>query len=179
MSDHSISIVPRQSNYPDNKIKAKEILRWLISLDIVKSSISDCILSSDNGYAISEGAKAVTLFPDELPFDLITNGLTIITERKIFDTGENFIYELICPNCKENIAFDDWDLNPWGNSDSDNFTCSHCGNETEIHNYSFEPDWGFSNLGFTFWNWPDFTEDFIAKIKIKLNSEISIVYQHI
>lgn len=179
MSDHSITIVPRQSSYPDHKSKAKEILDWLVSKDIVKPTLSDCVLSSNNGYTISDGAKHITVFPDDLPFDLITNGLEIITERQVFDTGENFIDELLCPNCKENIAFDDWDLNSWSNKESDNLTCLQCGHQTEIHNYSFVPDWGFSDLGFTFWNWPDFTDDFIDEFKKKLGCEISIVYQHI
>ena len=43
MSDHGISIVPGQSADPGDKIKAKEILEWLISLVIVKLTLSDCI----------------------------------------------------------------------------------------------------------------------------------------
>lgn len=57
MSDYSVSIVPQQSSYPDNKDKAKEILNWLISEDIIKSSLTDCVLGPEIGYAISEGAK--------------------------------------------------------------------------------------------------------------------------
>jgi hypothetical protein len=57
MSDHSISIVPRQSAYPDKEIKAKEILEWLVSLDIVKPTLSDCVLGSSGGYEISNGAN--------------------------------------------------------------------------------------------------------------------------
>ena len=82
MSDHSISIVPKLSIYPDKEKKAKEILDWLISLDIVKPTLSNCVLSSDTGYAISNGARNVTKEPDNLPFDLITNGLDIITVAK-------------------------------------------------------------------------------------------------
>ena len=80
MSDNSISIVPRQSSYSDKEIKAKEILDWLISLDIVKPTLSDCVLSSNNGYAISDGAKLTTAEPEYLPFELGSNGLEIITE---------------------------------------------------------------------------------------------------
>ena len=98
MSEHSISIVPRQSSYPDKENKATEILNWLISLDIVKATLSDCILSANNGYAISNGAKNVSDDPDNLPFDYTVNGLEIITTRQIFDTGENGMDELICPN---------------------------------------------------------------------------------
>lgn len=179
MSDHSISIVPRQSNYPDNQAKAKEILNWLVAEDIVKPMLSDCILGSNNGYAVSAGAKLITTLPDQLPFNLVINGLEIITERQVFDTGETYADELICPNCLENILFENWDLNPWNDQVSDNLTCPLCGHETGIHNFTFDPEWGFSNLGFRFWNWPDFTDDFTTKFKQKLGCDISIVYQHI
>lgn len=108
MSDHSISVIPRNSNYYQNKVKADEILEWLISEDIVKAKLSDCILSSDKGYAISEGAKQITNFPNDLPYDLIFNGLEIITTRQVFDTGESGIEKCICSNCDKNIAKEDW-----------------------------------------------------------------------
>ncbi|HEV8515199.1 MAG TPA: hypothetical protein VGQ59_18080 [Cyclobacteriaceae bacterium] len=180
MSDHSITIVPRQSSYSNNKIKAREILNWLISLDIVKPILSDCVLSSDNGYAISDGARRVTNPPDELPFDLITNGLQIITERQVFDTGENGMDECICPNCKENISSEDWSFfNDWNEQKSNNLTCPLCNVQTDIHQFTFSPDWGFSDLGFTFWNWPDLTDEFIEEFKQKLGCDISVVYTHI
>jgi hypothetical protein len=179
MSDHSISIVPKKSSYPNNIEKAKEIVNWLLARDIIKPTLSDCILSSTNGYPISDGAAQITLFPDYLPFCSLTNGLEVITERSVFDTGENWIDKLICPSCTENIAFHDWELDSWYNRESDNFTCALCRHETEIHHFTFDPDWGFSDLGFKFWNWPDFTDDFIEEFKKKLNCEISIVHQHI
>jgi hypothetical protein len=180
MSDHSISIVPRQSSYPDSKAKAKEILDWLISENIVKPSLSDCVLGSDNGYAISEGAKIVIEFLDDLPFDLITNGLEIITERQVFHTGENGMDECICPNCNKDISSEDWGFfNDWAEQKSNNLTCPLCNVATDIHQFSFSPEWGFSDLGFTFWNWPDLTDKFITEFRIKLGCDISIVYTHI
>ena len=179
MSDFSISIVPRRSKYPNNKLKAKEILDWLVSRDIVKATPSDCILSSETGYAISKGARKVAFSPDDLQYDLVVNGLEIVTERQVFDTGSNGIDVCICTICKENIAFDDFDLNPWNNNESDNLACPLCGNETDIHNYTFAPEWGFSDLGFKFWNWSNFSDEFIDELKKKLNCEISIVQQHI
>lgn len=179
MTDHSISIVPKQSSYTDNQVKAREILNWLLAKNIVKPTLLACILGANKGYAMADGAKQITVHLNNLPFDLITNGLEIITERSVFDTGENFIDELTCPNCKENIVANDWDLTPWNNKETDNLTCPQCQQETEIHNYTFVPNWGFSNLGFKFWNWPDFTNDFIDEFKQKLNCEISIVNQHI
>lgn len=180
MSDHSISIVPRQSSYLDNNVKAIEVLEWLISQDIVKSTLSDCILSSDKGYAISHGANRVVYTPGELPFDLITNGLEIITNRQVFHSGENGLDKCICPNCKENIATEDWSFFiDWYERKSNHLTCPLCNVETDIQQFQFSPSWGFSDLGFTFWNWPDFTDEFIAEFRCKLGTDISIVYSHI
>lgn len=165
MSDASISIVPKKSSYPNHLEKADEILQWLIFRDIVKPTLSDCILGSKYGYAISDGAIPISRFPDQLPFDSWTNGLQVITERRVFDTGENWIDKLICPHCTENIAFIEWDLDSWYSRQSDNFTCALCRHQTDIHDFTFEPDWGFSDLGFIFWNWGEFTDEFIADFK--------------
>ena len=180
MSDRSISIVPRQSGYPDKEIKAKEILEWLVSLDIVKPTASDCILSSRKGYAISIGARLISTAPEYLPFDLGVNGLDIITERQVFDTGQNGIEELICPSCKQNIASEDWEfLNEWSDNKSNNLTCPLCNIGTDIHQYSFIPEWGFSDLGFTFWNWSTLKDDFISDFKRKLGCEVNLVHARI
>ena len=180
MSDNSISIVPRRSEYPGKEIKAKEILEWLVSLNIVKATISDCVLSSNYGYAISSGAKLISAEPEDLPFHLGANGLEIITDRQVFHTGQNGIEELICPHCRQDIANEDWNfLSEWGNNRSNNLTCPLCNVGTDIHQFNFTPEWGFSDLGFTFWNWSDMTESFINEFKRKLGCGINIVYTHI
>jgi len=151
MSDHSISIVSKLSSYPDKEKKAKEILDWLVSLDIVKPTVSDCVLGSEEGYAISEGAKQVVSNPEYLPFNLITNGLEIITERQVFHTGENGIEKLFCPNCKRDLSSEDWNFfGEWQEQESNDVTCPLCNVSTDIHKFKFAPDWGFSDLGFTF-----------------------------
>lgn len=177
MSEHSISIVPKLSTYPGRDVKAEEILKWLVSLDIVKATVSDCILGSEGGYAISNGARLISSEPDMLPFGLWTNGLGIITERQIFHTGENGMEELICPACKQNIADEDWDFfNEWADNTSNSLTCPLCNVSTDIQQYKYTPEWGFSDLGFTFWNWPGFTDKFIDDFKMRLGCEISLVY---
>jgi len=180
MSDNSISIVPRQSEYAGKEIKAKEILAWLVSLDIVKPVLSDCVLSSTNGYAVSNGANAITTESEYLPFHLGANGLEIITSRQVFHTGQNGIEILTCPHCKQDIANENWNfLNEWGDHKSNNLTCPLCKVGTDIHQFNFTPEWGFSDMGFTFWNWPGFTESFINDFKQQLGCEVNIVYSHI
>jgi hypothetical protein len=104
MSDSYISIVPKVKEYPHHKQKAGEIINWLTSRDIIKTHLSDCTLGKDLGYAVSEGAKKVVEEPEYLPFDLITNGLEVITEMNIFHPGE-FADEM-----DEDVRFPESDL---------------------------------------------------------------------
>ena len=181
MSDSSISIVCKKSTYPDNKEKAQEILAWLISKDIVEPFPSKCVLGTEEGYAVSGGARSVVEEPEYLPFGSgRINGLGVVTDRQIFTTMQNGLDELICPNCKSDISQENWDFfDPWQSGETDDLTCPSCGKSSEIHNYTFKPEWGFSNLGFEFWNWPPFTVEFIDDLKRLLDCDVNIVFSHI
>ncbi len=180
MSDSSISIVPNLSVYPEREIKAKAILEWLVSLDIVSPFLTDCVLSSSHGYAIAEGAKNISEEPELLPYSLMNNGLEIITERRIFHTGQNGIDSLVCPVCSQDISNKDWEfLSEWDDNRSNNLTCPLCNVPTEIHQFKFTPEWGFSDLGFAFWNWGSLKDSFIEDFRKILGCDISLVYTRI
>ena len=132
MSDNYISIIPKTDDYPNRMAKAKEILDWLISRDIVKDKKTDSILGSDSGYSVSNGAKSVVDNPEDLPFDLWINGLEIITKKEVFHPGQ--FYE--------------------GDDGS------------ELPK---------TNLGFTFWNWPEFKNEFLLEFKAQLGMEIDVI----
>ncbi|MBJ6145484.1 hypothetical protein [Hymenobacter sp. BT559] len=173
MSDSYISLIPTVSEYPNQKIIATDICTWLITEAIIKPEASACILSTKPGYSVSEQAQKAVYAPSLLPFHLATNGLEIVTERTVFSTE---LEELICPNCKYNIASDDWDLTPWLEQRSIGMICPQCAQEASIEQYTFRPDWGFSNLGFTFWNWPILTQQFIKAFEAQLGCPVSVVY---
>jgi hypothetical protein len=181
MGDISWSLVPGKSTFDNKEIKVKKIIKWLISLDIIKQEVSDCILDINKlGYDISIGAKRVVKEPDYLPFDLQSRGLEITNERSIFSTFEGGLDKLICPECIQNIAEEDWDFfNEWASNKSNNITCPKCKTSSEIHSFKFEPIWGFSDLGFTFWNWPEFKSEFILEFEEVLGEKIDLVYAHI
>lgn len=150
---------------------------WLVSKDIVLPTLSNCILSSNNGYAISKGAKGAILFSENLLLNHVINGLEIITERQIFHTGENGMDECLCPHCKKNIAAEDWDFfNDWVEQKNNNLTCPLCNVATDIHQFTFSPEWGFSDLGFTFWNCSDLKNDFILEFKQKLDCDVALPF---
>ncbi|UOQ73985.1 hypothetical protein [Hymenobacter cellulosilyticus] len=180
MSDHSTTIVPALSAYPGKEDKAKEILNWLVAEDIIKPTLSDCVLSASGGYAIAEGARAVIGSAKRGPFDLAVNGLEIVTERQVFDTGGNGVEELICPSCDQDLAAEDWSfIDDWYQGHTNDVVCPVCNTAADIHLFRFTPVWGFSDLGFRFWNLPDLTEAFINRFQQKLGCTVSVVYQRI
>lgn len=104
-----------------------------------------------------------------------TNGLEIITKRTVFISGEGYVEDIICPACKSSIELEDFDFKKWEEGLSDHSQCPHCKKESEINTFHFEPEWGFSDLGFKFWNWPSFNDEFILEFKNKLQCEIRII----
>ena len=130
MSDSYITIVPKVKDFKNRQAKAKEILDWLISKDIVNSKKSDSVLGSTHGYSVSSGAKNIVEYPNDIPFDLWTNGLDIILENQVFHSGQYYEEGDILPE---------------------------------------------SNLGFTFWNWPDFKSEFLLEFKAKLGEDIEVI----
>jgi hypothetical protein len=178
MSDSSISIVPKTSTYPNREHRAKEILKWLVSLNLVNPLTSDCVLGAKGGYSISSGAINITTEPDLLPFDYSVNGLEIITDRQVFHANE--LEQLICPSCGKDISKEDWDFfNEWSEGLTNDLTCPYCKTPSEIHQYKFNPQWAFSDLGFRFWNWPPFSKTFIIAFQQKLECDVDIIYTRI
>ncbi|MBX7227483.1 MAG: hypothetical protein K1X55_15720 [Chitinophagales bacterium] len=178
MSDISTSIIPILSDYPNRMAKSKEILDWLVSESIINPIMSDCILSaSKKGYSVSAGARRIVLNPDELPFDLNVNGLQVVTETTVFDSGEYYLDDLRCPNCMEIIDFNPDFFEEWNNDENELITCPNC--SIEADKKYFEPEMPMSNLGFKFWNWPDFTNTFINELEQRLNCKVLIINQRI
>jgi hypothetical protein len=176
MSDTSTSIVPSIADYPDREQKARLIIDWLVNINAIKADKTDCILSSESGYPIDIGSKKLTYESEYLPFDLITNGLEVITTRTVFHSGENGIDTFICPLCNEDILSDAWAFfDDFYNNGNSTPTCPICKKRSALNDYLIEPAWGFSNLGFTFWNWPDFKEEVIKEFEQRLGCKVKVV----
>ncbi|MFK7971973.1 MAG: hypothetical protein AB8F95_16520 [Bacteroidia bacterium] len=181
MGVSSISLVPRQSIVKNKEAKIKEIVDWLIEIDAIKPEKSACVLGIDElGYAISEGAKSITEHSDSLPFNFGTNGLEIETKRSIYTCMEGGLDLMICPSCNSDIVHEEWTFfDVWYSGESDNIICPLCQISKPIHDYTFNPTWGFSDLGFVFWNWMEFTESFLRKFEKRLGCNVDMVYAHL
>lgn len=176
MSDFSFSLIPKLAHYPNREAKAANIISWLIAESVIKLLATNCVPGEELGYAVGEQAQRVVNYPEFLPMYIHPNGLAITTERTVFAAE---LESLICPTCSSDIAAEEWDLMPWFEQASDGLTCPRCMQTTEIHQYVFKPAWGFSDLGFTFWNWPAFTSTFIEAFAQKLGCAVTVVYTRV
>jgi hypothetical protein len=178
MSDKSISVVPEMISFPGKEAKAESIRNWLIENNVIQSVLSDCVLSSGLGYSIGNEAKLVVKEPNFLPNGLKANGMEIITQRTIFHADE--LDTIVCPECKSAIPEAGIEaFASYHNDGNSNLKCSVCKAVINLNNLIISPVLGFCDLGFTFWNWPPFKEDFIELFENKLGCKIRIIYSSI
>jgi hypothetical protein len=178
MSASFISIVPVNVNKVEAKELADKVIDHLTKKKIINRELTDCILGK-NGHSPGDNFKDAIDGDDYGLKDLLTNGLEIITTREVFHNGGNEINEINCPNCKTNIIEADWieAINEWANETGlDIVTCPNCSIEHSITDYNFIPTWGFGDLGFTFWNWPDLKDEFIKDIEKTLKRPVKLIY---
>lgn len=174
MSDFCTSIIVKDKCV-NSIAKSEEIIQWLLSKDIIMPNLTDCILSDNFGYAISNGAKSITKYPEYLPFDLIINGLEVSTEEQEYTSGEDIETEVVCKKCNQESEISDWEYI----EESDNFTCPNCNEQYPINELMGETIIYKSNLGFTFWNTSDFTKEFLNEFQEKIGAEIVLINQRI
>ncbi len=199
MSDGFLTLVPKQDHFEEAEAVAAKVIAWLVSRKIIKPFQADCVLGAPFGYPPDKNSVTVIKDGDSYHFKLITNGLEVRTERTYFQGYESFEPIVIqCPACYTNLieGLDLMDyyqetleekyqsilvqvdkaIDEWYEGKTSIIPCPACGSAESITKYHFESPRGFSNLGFTFWNWSHaFKEDFIQEFEQVLGCPITIV----
>ncbi len=168
MSDTFISLVPEKIGNRKEEIH-KKFISFLLDRNIINNDLKpgdnvDSILVENNG-----NFKRLT-----------HNQLEVTNSRQVFDSGANEIKQIVCPNCNQNIldqinwmeAIDYW----YSDSQKKKVDCPNCSYVNSIENYIFNPTWGFGELGFIFWNWPEFEDNFIKEISELTSSKFKIIH---
>ena len=178
MGDYFQAIVDRDATAEEAEPLAMHVRDWLITEGIVSSELTDCILSNKPGHPPGpDYTKAAAEAPSYFR-SLAVNGLEIILGRNVFWT--TFGCELVCRGCGRQFeapspewrdAVDEWYkcLGPGM------LACPHCGYREPVTEWKHEPDWGFGNLGFKFWNWPPLTPSFIEQMTRRLGHRTVLV----
>ena len=182
MSDFSISLVPNKTEVDNKEIVRNSILDYLINRKIIRDEKSDCVLNSKGGFPPGKNVSSILIDENDNNFkSLWTNGLEIIEERTVFHTGGNGIEKIKCPKCDSDIIDSDWGnyIDYWYKGKDNSFECPDCKKRISITNCNFEPNWGFSDFGLTFWNWPNIKESLVRELEEISNLKFKKVYTHI
>lgn len=201
MSDNYITISPVKEVENPKELSLK-IIKWLQSNQIIENELSDCIMTME-----SKGYKPGSKHTDAVGYDenilrLKVCGLEIKTEREVFNAGAfTAMTKLECPTCNKNrfegITPQDFfmdnctedqlnrfhtvfpEFDKWTNNEKASLSCPHCSTESNLADYKTDNSIAFSNLGFTFWNWPDLKEEFLMELKNEVGTDIIRMNGHI
>jgi hypothetical protein len=201
MSDNYITICT-EKEVENPKELSVELINWLQEKEYIEKEKSNCILSL-KGLGYKPGRNHVdAIGVDENITRYITCGLEIKTQREVFDAMSFTAFNnMNCPKCKlnrfEGITPKDFytdnctveqmeryssvfkEFEKWKNHKATKLNCHHCGENSELEEYEIEGNICLSNLGFTFWNWPQIKTEVIREIKKILNTEIKVIQGHL
>jgi hypothetical protein len=201
MSDNYITICTVQE--VDNaKELSDKLVNWLKKNQIIENEQSNCVLGmKDLGYKPGKRHVEAIGF-DENILRLQVCGMEVKTEREVFNAmAFTALTEMICPKCERNrfegITPEDFytdnltseqletfhavfdEFNNWTKKEVSKLICPYCAEPSDLESYKIGDTIALSNLGFTFWNWPQLTPEFIEQVKAVLGKDVKVINGHI
>ena len=184
MSDSSTTLVPERIFIAaaEREQMEKRITSWMIEKGWIEPEISDCVLSEGGGRRITrKGNTHISgCEPDR---GLAVNGFCVeqFDGKNVFTNLEGGLESAVCSGCGEDIGEEFYDMTEAWFSGEDNppVPCPCCGESFDIRDYVLEPPWGFSQIGFTFWNLWDMTDEFVEEFAAVLGEPVQVVWAHL
>lgn len=177
MGDYFQTLVAPEITTARAQAEGQRMLDWLIGQGIISPHEKDCVLSAPLGHPPGPNYVRATGKSDPHLPSLWTNGLAVISKRTVFHSGWS---ELICSACNARFEPPDrWGdaVKEWfGRSGAGLLACPACGAARPVIDWQHDPPWAFGDLGFEFWNWPPFTQEFMSEFERQLGSRVVYVY---
>jgi hypothetical protein len=178
MGDYYQSIVDIEASVHEALALSIKVRNWLIEAGIVEGMMTKCVLSYDrmgfrpgkNYLQVVDTSFTQTFIPD-------INGMEMIIGRNVIyplNQGETVVK---CAVCQTEVDSSEWTqaITEWYEEQPSSLSCAHCQSAISVSDLIFEPQWGFGNLGFKFWNWQPIKDSFIAKIGELLGHKVVFV----
>lgn len=182
MGDYATYLVPERCRIdaPEREELAQRMVGWLQEKGWIEREKSDCVLGGDgNGWRFTpEGVRHMA---DADYRGLATYGFGVETyeEKGVFCNYEGGgVESACCPVCDEDIGEGFFEVVAAWNTDEDwtRAVCPACGEASAITDWQLDPAWGFSQIGFAFWNLNgELTEDFVAEFAAVLGEPVRVV----
>jgi len=201
MSDN-YRIICTEKEIDDPQKTIERVIKWLQEKEIIEKTLTDSVLSS-KGLGYKPAIKHLEAVQyDENIMTLKVCGVEPKYGREVFNSGAyTMLTKTICPICNENrfkgitpmqyhmeqttkeqqksfgIVFNRF--TDWIENRPSTLKCNHCNKETSIDLYHFDNTINLSNAGLTFWNWPEFKQDFKKELRKIFQTEIKIIVGHL
>jgi hypothetical protein len=167
----------------------ERLLRWLIESGIVVGTPSDNVFGAERGYGPGPRYTAAVTSPGDGLVTLSTNGLEVIDQRCIYDSGQWGVGPVVCPWCGQRDVLEDpvtyrmsdrWQdlsaaFNRWLHGGDGELACLHCRRVVGLKEWRWEdPAYAFGSLGVQIWNWPPLTDAFVADVARVLGHRVVV-----
>jgi hypothetical protein len=179
MADWFQDIVDRDASADEAGRLAAVIRDWLITDGIVQGNPNTGCVLGNTGYPPGpECWKAVVEPPDLSFLRLVTNGMAIITGRRVFHSGQGE-FAVVCRGCgARSCGGERWEdaVREWHRGSGPGVVaCPACGHAEPVAEWGYDPPWGLGALAFEFWNWSPLRESFVAEVTRRLGHRTVLV----
>ncbi|AQS69060.1 hypothetical protein [Streptomyces pactum] len=175
MGDRFQVIVDLDAGGTDAERLARRALEWLVAEGVVLAERTPCVLGQPLGHPPGpHWQRAVGDDWDFEPWD----GLAVHTRRTGFTSGADLPGAALCPRCGAPAPLDDdatWRrfraaMRVWHDTGAASVGCAACATAVPVPDWSWdEAPLAFGHLGFEFWNWPELTDGFRARLAALLD----------
>jgi hypothetical protein len=183
MSSYFQIIVDRDATLDEAKHLADTVLAVVVKRGVVDPTPIDETTGRWPGYPPGPNYESIIDEAGSGEDKYRPGGMEIIIGKTVFHSGGIGPTEPVCPRCGTRQAYDDGS-DAWISAIDEWFAetgpgllrCPNCGHTEPITEWPLDPPWGFGNLGFKFWNWPQLTESFIEEVSVLLGHRTVYVY---
>ena len=183
MSDFFVALVPERIfiQPAEQAAMEKRMGEWKQENGWIETQKSDCTLGGEAGWRFTpSGSRHIA---DEDYSDLLTCGFGVEKHegKGVFTNLEGGLEAALCPVCGENVEEQFYDMvGDWNAAEgSPPVTCPQCGAASDIREYRLEPQWGFSQIGFEFWNIGELVPEFVEEFVAVLGEPVRVVWAHL
>ncbi|MGW7565533.1 hypothetical protein ACWGJV_04550 [Streptomyces tendae] len=175
MGDRFQVIVDLDADDGDSEPLARRVREWLVAEGVVLGERTPCVPGQALGHPPGpHWERAVTDDWDFPPSD----GLAVHTRRTGFTSGADMPGAALCPRCAASVALDDaaaWPtfstaMQTWHDTGTAAVDCPACAAPVPVQDWAWDDaPLALGHLGLEFWNWPDLTDAFRARVAALLD----------
>ncbi|MFF8601453.1 hypothetical protein ACF065_22485 [Streptomyces sp. NPDC015232] len=172
MGNYFQTVVDLDATHANARSLADSGLDWLVGEGIVRAELTDCVLGAPSGHPPGSSWARAVRQPDWEP----GGGLRIEIGRTVFGCGQGEPLFAVCPHCSGRTDFHTdrleeiegmWEpfgeaVEAWTDTGTASVTCPRCRRPGDLTGWTWSDDYfAFGYLGFVFWDWPDFSTEFL------------------